>query len=116
MNLSASRRAIILTSYTTETGRGNRLGVPGYSYDIVARLLAPLLGRWGEVVPVPRDPARVEAAIREARQRGLQPIQLSVLPFQDVHLTRSAPNLVFPFWEFPDVPAETFDGNPQNNW
>src|SRR5690349_4674553 len=116
MSLSDPRRAVILTSYTTETARGNRLGVPGYSYDIVARLFAPLLARWGEVIPVPRDPGRIEAAIRAARQGGLEPIQLSVLPFQDVYLTSSAPNLVFPFWEFPDVPAETFDGNPQNNW
>src|SRR5262249_46316585 len=28
----------------------------------------------------------------------------------------SAPNVVFPFWEFPDIPAEAFDGNPQHNW
>jgi hypothetical protein len=111
-----SRRAVVLSSYTTETARGQRLGVPGYSYDIVARLLAPLLARWGEVVPAPRDPGRIETAIREARRRGRQTIQLSVLPFQDVYLTASAPNVVFPFWEFPDVPAEAFDGNPQNNW
>ncbi|HEY7312467.1 MAG TPA: glycosyltransferase [Gemmataceae bacterium] len=116
MGLSNPRRAVILTSYTTETARGNRLGVPGYSYDIVARLLAPLLSRWGEVIPVPRDAGRIESAVREARRRGLEPIQLSVLPFQDVYLTPSAPNVVYPFWEFPDVPAEAFDGNPQNNW
>ena len=63
-----------------------------------------------------RDPGCIESAIRDARQRGLQPLQLSFLPFQDVYLTPSAPNVVFPFWEFPDVPAEAFDGNPRNNW
>jgi len=111
-----NRRAVILTSYLKQAPRGKRLGAPGYSYDIVARLLLPLLERWGEVVPVPCDPGCIESAIREARQRGLQPIQLSVLPFQDLYLTSSAPNVVFPFWEFPDVPAEAFDGNPRNNW
>jgi glycosyltransferase involved in cell wall biosynthesis len=112
----ATGRAVILTSYLTRLPGVKRLGLPGYSYDIVARLLVPLLQRWGEVVPVPLDPEHIEAAIGAARRRGLQPIQLSVLPFQDVYLTRSAPNVVFPFWEFPDVPAEAFDGNPQNNW
>lgn len=116
MNRSDPRWAVILTSYSTETERGNRLGVPGYSYDIVSRLLFPLLARWGEVIAVPRDPGRIEESIHAARRRGLEPIQLSVLPFQDVYLTSSAPNVVFPFWEFPDVPAELFDGNLQNNW
>jgi glycosyltransferase involved in cell wall biosynthesis len=111
-----NRRAVILTSYLSQSRRGKRLGAPGYSYDIVARLFLPLLKRWGEVVPVPRDPDRIESAIREAHRRGLRPIQLSFLPFQDVYLTTSVPNVVFPFWEFPDVPAEAFDGNPQNNW
>jgi glycosyltransferase involved in cell wall biosynthesis len=96
--------------------RGNNLGVPGYSYDLVARLFLPLLSRWGEVIQVARDPARIEATIREARQRGLQPILFSFLPFQDVYLTPSASNVVVPFWEYPDVPGEAFDGNPQNNW
>ncbi len=119
MNLSeptTTRRAVILTSYLSQSPRGQRLGAPGYSYDIVARLFLPLLERWGEVVPAPRDPGGIESAIRAARRRGLQPIQLSFLPFQDVYLTASAPNVVFPFWEFPDVPAEAFDGNARNNW
>ncbi|MGH7227491.1 MAG: hypothetical protein ACRELF_30125, partial [Gemmataceae bacterium] len=111
-----NRRAVILTSYLKQPPRGKRLGAPGYSYDIVARLFLPLLERWGEVVPVPRDPGCIESAIGDARQRGLKPIQLSFLPFQDVYLTSSAPNVVFPFWEFPDVPSEAFDGNPRNNW
>jgi glycosyltransferase involved in cell wall biosynthesis len=111
-----SRRAIILTSYLNQPPRGKRLGAPGYSYNIVAQLFMPLLERWGQVVPVPRDASCIESAIRVARQRGLQPIQLSFLPFQDVYLTPSVPNVVFPFWEFPDVPAEAFDGNSRNNW
>jgi glycosyltransferase involved in cell wall biosynthesis len=113
---AATRRAIILISYLSQSPRGKRLGAPGYSYDIVARLFLPLLRRWGEVIPVPRDPGCIESAIRDARRRGLQPIQLSVLPFQDVYLSPSAPNVVFPFWEFPDVPAEAFDGQARNNW
>jgi glycosyltransferase involved in cell wall biosynthesis len=110
------RRAILLTSYCTGAARGRNLGVPGYSYDIVSELFFPLLDRWGEVVRIGRSPRELEAAVRDARLRGFEPIHVSFLPFQDVPLTPSAPNVVVPAWEFPDVPDHAFDGNPQNDW
>jgi hypothetical protein len=111
-----NRRAIILTSYRTGATRGQNLGVPGYSYDLVARLFTPLLTRWGEVIPVARDGEAVEKAVQAARQRGLDPIHVGVLPCQDMVFAVSAPNVIVPAWEFPDVPDEAFEGNPQNNW
>ncbi|HWG41754.1 MAG TPA: hypothetical protein VN688_03140 [Gemmataceae bacterium] len=111
-----SRRAVIVTSYMTGATRGKNLGTPGYSYDIVAQLFVPLLSRWGEVIQVSREAEPLEAAIREARRRGLDPVHVSFLPFQDCYLTPSAPNVVVPAWEFPDVPDHVFDGNPNNNW
>ncbi len=111
-----SRRAVILTSYKTGATRGKNLGVPGYSYDIVAQLFVPLLSRWGEVLQVAREAGPLEEAVREARRRGLDPVHVSFLPFQDVRLTPSAPNVIVPAWEFPDVPDHVFDGNPRNNW
>lgn len=110
------RRCVLLTSYRTGAHRGKNLGTPGYSYDIVAKLFVPLLERWGEVLEVERDSRAVDAAAVAARQRGLDPVHVSFLPFQDVCLTREAPNVIVPAWEFPDVPNEEFDGNPQNNW
>jgi hypothetical protein len=111
-----ARRAVILTSYKTGATQGKNLGVPGYSYDIVAELFVPLLARWGEVIPTGRHGPEVEAAVRQARARGLGPVHVSFLPFQDVYLTPSAPNVVVPAWEFPDVPNEDFGDNPYNNW
>jgi hypothetical protein len=100
----------------TGAARGRNLGAVGYSYDIVAKLFLPLLKRCGEVVSL-RDPARdLEFAAREARQRGLEPVHLAILPFQDVYLAESVPNVVVPAWEFPDVPNDAFGGNPQNDW
>jgi glycosyltransferase involved in cell wall biosynthesis len=110
------RRAVVLTSYRTGATRGRDLGVPGYSYDLVARLFSPLLARWGEVIPVARDGDAVEAAVQAARGRGLDPIHVGFLPCQDMVFARSAPNVIVPAWEFPDVPDEAFEGNPQNNW
>jgi glycosyltransferase involved in cell wall biosynthesis len=113
---SASRRAIILTSYRTGAARGKNLGVPGYSYDLVAQLFAPLLARWGEVIPAARDAAAVESAVQDARRRGLDPVHVSFVACQDMVFASSAPNVIVPAWEFPDVPNEAFEGNPQNNW
>jgi glycosyltransferase involved in cell wall biosynthesis len=110
------RRAVILTSYQTGAHRGKNLGVPGYSYDIVAQLFVPLLARWGEVIPVERESGPLEAAVRDARRRGLDPVHVSFLPFQDFCPKLSAPNVIVPAWEFPDVPDHVFDGNPHNDW
>jgi hypothetical protein len=113
---SKARRAVILTSYKTGATRGKNLGVPGYSYDIVAQLFVPLLARWGEVIQVAREAGPLESAVCDARRRGLDPVHVSFLPFQDVCLTPSAANVIVPAWEFPDVPDHVFDGNPHNNW
>ncbi|MHB1423434.1 MAG: glycosyltransferase [Gemmataceae bacterium] len=111
-----ARRAILLTSYRTGATRGRNLGMPGYSYDLVAQLFIPLLSRWGEVIPVARQVEALEAAAREARQRGLYPVHVSFVACQDMVFASSAPNAIVPAWEFPDVPAEAFDGNARNNW
>jgi hypothetical protein len=110
------RRAVILTSYQTGATRGKNLGVPGYSYDLVAQLFVPLLVRWGEVIQVAREAAALETAVAEARRRGLDPVHVSFLPFQDFCQAPSAPNVIVPAWEFPDVPDHVFDGNPHNDW
>ncbi len=112
--VSGRPRAVIVTSYMTGAPKGRNVGVPGYSYDLVVQLYAPLLQSWGEVAVVPRE--AVDSAVETARRRGFEPIHVSFLPFQDVRLARNAPNVVVPAWEFPDVPNFEFDGNPQNNW
>jgi glycosyltransferase involved in cell wall biosynthesis len=110
------RRAILLTSYMTGAADGENLGVVGYSYDIVTKLFLPLLERCGEVIPV-RDPKRhLQRAAQDARQRGLPPVHLGILPFQDAYLAESVPNVVMPAWEFPDIPTDPFGCNPQNDW
>jgi glycosyltransferase involved in cell wall biosynthesis len=90
--------------------------MPGYSYDLVAQLFVPVLARWGEVIPVTRDVEALESAVSAARRRGLDPIHVSFVACQHMVFTSSAPNVIVPAWEFPDVPNEAFDGNPLNNW
>lgn len=113
---ATKKMAVLLTSYNTGACKGLNLGVAGYSHDIVANLFIPLLSRWGEVFVIPDPRTNLEAAIQEMRSRNLEPVHVSILPFQDVCLTDSAPNIVVPAWEFPDIPNDEFDDNPQNKW
>ncbi|HVX60976.1 MAG TPA: glycosyltransferase [Pirellulales bacterium] len=95
---------------------GQGLGASGYSYEFVRCAFQPLLERWGEVVELQRPESQLDFAVRRARRRGRRPVSLSFRPLQDVYLSRSAPNVVFPFWEFPDIPASDYKDNPRNHW
>ncbi len=108
--------AILLSSYSSGATEGSRLGTAGYSYDFVARLFAPLLRRLGKVVEVRNPRSELSAAIQDAHRQDLEPIHVSFRPFQDAYLSSAARNVVVPAWEFPDIPDDAFDGNPQNNW
>lgn len=110
------RRVFLLTCYMLGGPEGQNLGAPGYSHDFVARLFRPILERWGEVIEVRDAPRHLQAFVDECLRQGKKPIHFSVLPFQDVCLVKGAPNIVMPAWEYPDVPNEPFDGNPQNDW
>ena len=106
----------LLTCYMLGGPEGHNLGAPGYSHDFVARLFRPILERWGEVIEVRDAPRHLQESVDDCLRQGKQPIHFSVLPFQDVCLVKDAPNIVMPAWEYPDVPNESFDGNPQNDW
>lgn len=114
--VSFASRLILVTSYSTESRTPSHLGDPGYSYGIVARLFWPLLSRWGRVVHI-ADPAdNLDNAVQQAQSSGLTPIHVSFRAFHDVHYSTLAPNIVVPFWEYPDIPVTAFDGNPRSNW
>ena len=112
-----SNRAVVLSDYGSGATEGSRrLGTAGYSYDFVARLFAPLLERLGKLVAVQNPQAELSQAIAGLRQDNLEPVHVTFRPFQDAHLAPGVRNVVVPAWEFPDIPNEAFDGNPQNNW
>ncbi len=94
----------------------DQLGSEAYSYHFVYRAFAPLLRRLGDVVEVDRPESRLDYAIRRARSDNCTPVHLSFRPLQSMYLSSLAPNVAFPFWEFPDIPDQDLDGNPRNNW
>lgn len=105
-----------LSSYMLGAPDGSNLGVAGYSHEFVARLFRPLLERWGSVTDIRHPRAELDAAVAASRHRGGRPVHFSVLPLQDVYFAADAVNVVMPAWEFPDVPNQPFDDNPQNDW
>src|SRR5262245_699320 len=108
--------AIVVTGGHAEAEAPDRVGLEAYSYHYVARAFAPLLERWGSVTPITQPESRLDFALTECRRKGLAPVHLSFLPLHRTYLSGHAANVVFPFWEFPDIPDEDFDDNPRNNW
>jgi glycosyltransferase involved in cell wall biosynthesis len=110
------RAALIVNSLARGQSFSTELGETGYSYEFVLRAFLPLLELAGEVTRITRPESQVDFAIRRLAGRGFNPLSLSFRPFNDVYLSRNAPNIVFPFWEFPEVPASDYKENPRNNW
>jgi glycosyltransferase involved in cell wall biosynthesis len=115
MDYSAGRAVLASLLFGDDQLR-DRIGREAYSYRFVFRALAPLLTRWGETAEVTRPESRLDYAIWRAQERGDYAVHLSFLPLHLAYLTAKAPNVVFPFWEFPDIPNTSFDNNPRNNW
>lgn len=107
---------LIVNSLARGVNVDETLGATGYSYEFVLRAFEPLLRRWGELRRVERPESQVDFAVRRMRQKGMAPLHLTFRPFTDVYLSRTVANLVFPFWEFPDVPADDYKQNPRNHW
>ena len=93
---------------------GKHLGSPGYSYDFVVRLFAPLIEQWGKLCVVPRDrgqPCRFTGTSPGVRADPSQFPPPSRRPFCERCDERSRA-----CWEYPDIPDHVFDNNRQNNW
>jgi len=105
-------RALLVSTIAGEEEAPLRMGSASYSYSYVARAFAPLLRRWVSVVECVRPGERIDEL---ARQHAAV-MHLAFLPLDMLHLTRHAPNLAFPFWDFPDVPAVALGADARNNW
>ena len=113
----AARPYAFLVS-TTGCARGirNTLGSAAYSYYFVLEALAPVLERLGTWRLLDHPESSLPFAAARAEADGYQPIHLSLHPPQDVYLTPALPNVIFPFWEFPDLPDRDFGHDTRQNW
>jgi glycosyltransferase involved in cell wall biosynthesis len=110
------RRALLVSVVFRPEQTARNLGEVAYSYRFVYAAFAPLLERWAATREVAQPESRLDFAARECRRAGRAPAHLSFLPLHQTYLTSQAPNAAFPFWEFPDLPAEDLGNNPRQNW
>jgi glycosyltransferase involved in cell wall biosynthesis len=107
-------RALVITTVGTAGTAAGLMGSASYSYYYVYEAFAPLLRRWGSVVVT--DVEGLDAAVRAAAREHAHTIHVSFRPMNFFRPAADAPNVAFPFWDFPDVPDYALGGNPQNDW
>jgi glycosyltransferase involved in cell wall biosynthesis len=105
---------MVVSSVFAEAQAPQRMGLEAYSYHYVYRAFAPLLERWGRTHVLARGGRGLAGALRRAPEQGS--LHLSFLPLHRMPLASAAPNVAFPFWEFPDIPDQDIEGDPRNNW
>lgn len=110
------QRAVVISSVFKPGEVLKKMGIDAYSYHFVAKAFMPLLERWGQVRAVTNPESRLDYALYRLRNEGTPSVHLSFLPFHQTYLTRHAPNVAFPFWEFPDIPDQDTDYNSRHNW
>jgi glycosyltransferase involved in cell wall biosynthesis len=92
------------------------LGAPAYSYVFVLDALAPVLERFGNWRLIERPESSLAFAAARAAADGFRPVHVSLNPPQDGYATPALPTIVFPFWEFPDIPDRDFGYDTRQNW
>jgi hypothetical protein len=110
------RRAVVASVFDLGEEPEEHLGQPAYAYFAVYRAFAPLLSRLGTLVEVKRPESELDYALWRACRDQNEAVSLSFLPFQAAYLSRHAPNVIYPLWEYPDIPNVDFAGNPRDNW
>ncbi|HEV3165812.1 MAG TPA: glycosyltransferase [Isosphaeraceae bacterium] len=116
--VAGSRRPFRFLVSTTGWARGihNNLGSAAYSYYFVLEALAPLLEKYGTWQLVERPESRLPYLAAKAAAEDFRPVHLALNPPQDVYLSPAVPTIVFPFWEFPDIPDRDFGTDTRQNW
>lgn len=105
--MTQTKRALVVSTVGGAASAAGRMGSASYSYFYVYESFLPLLRRWGSVA-VAND-GDLDAA-------GADAIHLSFRPLDFFRAASGAANVVFPFWDFPDVPDYALGGEPRNNW
>ncbi|SED14776.1 hypothetical protein SAMN05519104_2899 [Rhizobiales bacterium GAS188] len=92
------------------------LGRPEYSYYFVLRAFLPALERLGTVELV-RDPlSEIDPIFDRCRDRGETCVHLSFSPPNKTPLGLRCPSIVLFAWEYSNIPYESWDEDPRNDW
>src|SRR5579883_1864299 len=112
------RRPFAFLVSTTGCARDieHHMGSAAYSYAFVLDALAPLLDQLGTWRLIDHPESRLPFAAARAAADGYRPVHLALNPPQDCYLTPALPNVIFPFWEFPDIPNRDFLYDTRQDW
>ena len=108
--------AFLVSTTGCAKGIRNTLGSAAYSYFFVLEALTPVLEKFGKWRLLDHPESSLPYAAARAEAEGYRPVHLSLHPPQDVYLTPALPNIIFPFWEFPDIPDRDFGHDTRQNW
>lgn len=91
------------------------IGLPQYSYFFVLEKFKPILQTLGDVVEL-WTTEQIEYHTRLFAERGEPCVLFSFTPPQDIPEKVSCPVICVLAWEFTNIPNETWDDNPNNDW
>lgn len=106
----------IVYSATNEKSLAKDFGGPEYSYYFVARAFNPMLERLGTVHVVTDPVDQVNRIYDECVARGENCLFFYYAPPHRMKPGARCPTIVVIAWEFPNIPTETWDDDPRNDW
>ena len=93
-----------------------KLGCANYSYTFAVKAIAPALEQLGTWTLVENPESRLPYLAARAEAEGYRPVHLTVQPPHDCYLSPALPNVILPFWEFPEIPNRSFGLDTRQNW
>jgi len=109
-------RSLVVRSPYANADIAEHIGREAYSYRFVYRAFAPLLERWGRIIELTGPNDRLDSALWRARRQNGEPVHLSFQPLPQTLLSPVAPNVAYPFWEFPDIPNIGLGDGHGHDW
>ncbi len=106
----------ILYSEINAASIGSNLGMPEYSYYFVLKGFHKALQMIGDVVIVQNPAEEVDSIYRDKQREGVPCLFLSFSPPNKTLVSLACPTICVFAWEFSNLPYETWDDDPRNDW
>jgi len=111
-----TKRAVIISTVFKDGDLKKQIGGEAYSYFFVYKSIKKYLEDNCKVVEVYKPESSLEYLAKELKLDGYDVVHLAILPLQNIFISESVKTIAFPFWEFPDVPLESYHKLYKHNW